>query len=292
MVGRIPTAAEVRAFIEDRGANKRAELVHRLLGSGGHARHWAAVWRREWIPQSPAAGGGEVESWIASRLRDNAPFDRVVRELLTAQAVRTPESAPQTFLVASEFKPENLAANTTRAFLGINLDCAQCHNHPFARWTRDQFWETAAFFARPRAGAAALELAVPGARTKVVRPRLLSDENIAWPAAIEPDTGRAVLATWVTRKDNPYFARNAVNRVWAQLFGSGLVEPLGDLSGDNPARHPELLDELAKAFADSGFDLKCLVAALTQTRAYQLSSVRPAGAARTRACSRGRLCAG
>ncbi|MDY3563345.1 DUF1549 and DUF1553 domain-containing protein [Gemmata sp. JC673] len=279
LVGRIPTVAEARAFIEDRGAGKRSALVAWLLASGGYARHWATFWRREWVPQSPAASGDEIEGWIAAQLRDNAPYDRVVRALLTAPAVRAPGGAPQTFLIASEFKPENLAANTTRAFLGINLDCAQCHNHPFARWTRDQFWETAAFFARPsEAGAEAqkIEIGVPGTGTKL-GPQLLTGERVAWPAALAPDTGRGVLAAWVTKKDNPYFAKNAVNRVWAQLFGTGLVEPLDDLSGENPASHPELLDELATAFADSGFDLKHLTAALAQTRAYQLSSVAPAG---------------
>lgn len=275
LIGRIPTIAEARSFIDDRASDKRAKLIDQLLASGGHARHWATFWRREWVPQADQPGStlaDELEPWLTGGLRDNTSYDRLVRELLTAPTARAPGGAPQTFLVASEFKPENLAANTTRAFLGVNLDCAQCHNHPFARWTREQFWETAAFFVRSDSGdPAQRELKVAGTSLSV-RPRLLTSEAIAWPAAAKPDSGRTVLAEWITRKDNPYFAKNAVNRVWANLFGTGLVEPLDDLSGESPASHPELLDELAKAFADSGFDLKYLITALTHTRVYQLSS--------------------
>ncbi len=279
LVGRIPTVAEARAFLDDPAPDKRAKLVARLVNSAAHARRAAAFWRREWVPQAdtPQFAGlaDDLDGWLAGRLRDGAGYDRIVRDLLTASRTRLEPAAPTTFLTASEFKPENLAANTTRAFLGVNLDCAQCHDHPFARWTRDQFWETAAFFARPSAAtnndSVRFEVTIPGTK-RTVGPRLLTDPQPKWPAALTPDTGRAVLADWVAAKGNPYFARNAVNRVWADLFGTGLAEPLDDLSGENPASHPELLDELAKAFADSGFDLKYLTTAVVLTRAYGLSS--------------------
>ncbi len=278
LVGRVPTVAEARAFAEDRAPAKRAALVAQLLDSPAHARHWAVVWRREWVPQADQPQSPLVDdfgAWLVPRLRDNVPYDRLARELLTATPVRGgPDRAPTTFLAAGEYKPENLAANTTRAFLGLNLDCAQCHNHPFARWTRDQFWQMAAFFVRP--ANEKLEISVPETN-RAARARLLSGEEPALPAPVTADTGRAALAEWVTDKRNPFFAKNAVNRVWAQLFGTGLVEPLDDLSGENPPSHPELLDELAKAFADSGFDLKFLTAALVRTKAYQLSSVVPKG---------------
>ncbi|MBY0513258.1 MAG: DUF1549 and DUF1553 domain-containing protein [Gemmataceae bacterium] len=291
--GRIPTVAEVREFLADKSLDKRAKLGARLTDSGAHARHTATFWRREWIPQTDtpqfATLADEFDGWIAVQLRDGVPYDRIVRDLMTAQRAKTGPGTPTTFLTASEFKPENLAANTTRAFLGINLDCAQCHDHPFARWTRDQFWETAAFFARPSSATntdkVRFEVTIPGSK-KTVGPRVLADPNVAWPDALDPDTGRTVLATWVTAKDNPYFARNAVNRVWANLFGTGLVEPLDDLSGENPASHPELLDELAKAFADSGFDLKYLTTAVVLTKAYQLSSDGPGGGTNPRLFAR------
>jgi hypothetical protein len=282
LVGRIPTVAEVRAFLEDKSANKRGALITRLVDSPAHARHAARFWRREWVPQidTPALASlaEEFEGWLASKFREGTPYDRLARELLTATSPRTGRKAPTTFLIASEYKPENLAANTTRAFLGINLDCAQCHDHPFARWTRDQFWETAAFFARPEKGSVPAKFVVTIPNTKrTAAARLLNDREPKWPEAVRDDTGRTVLAEWVTAKDNPYFARNAVNRLWADLFGTGLVEPLDDLSGQNPPAHPELLDELAKAFADSGFDLKYLTTAIAMTKAYQRSAVAPTG---------------
>jgi len=282
LVGRIPTVAEVREFLAETAPDKRAKLVARLVESGAHFRHMATFWRREWIPQADTTRfsslADDIEEWLAVKLHDRVPYDRIVRDLMTASLAKTRRGTPTTFLAASEFKPENLAANTTRAFLGINLDCAQCHNHPFARWTRDQFWQTAAFFGRPSPTdgtvAARLELTIPNTR-KTVAPQLLTGPQAQWPEVLEDDTGRTLLATWVTARGNPYFARNAVNRVWANLFGTGLVEPLDDLSGENPASHPELMDELAKAFADSGYDLKYLTTAIVLSKAYQLSSVLP-----------------
>jgi len=280
LIGRIPTVAEVRKFLNDRSSDKRAKLVSQLLDTAAHAQHMASFWRREWIPQADVPEstlGEQIESWLAGRLQDRVPYDRIVRDLLTVSAVRRKaDTPPTTFLVASDFKPENLAANTSRAFLGINLDCAQCHNHPFARWTREQFWETAAFFVRPaeQKETSRLSILIPNTKTTVT-PRVLAGSEPKWPTELSADTGRRVLAEWVTARDNPYFARNAVNRVWANLVGTGLVEPLDDLSSENAASHPKLLDELAKAFADSGFDLKYLTTAIVLSKAYQLSSVIP-----------------
>jgi len=282
LVGRIPSVAEVREFLAETARDKRAKLVARLVESGAHFRHTATFWRREWVPQADAPQfaslADDIEEWLAVKLHDRVPYDRIVRDLMTASLAKTRQETPTTFLAASEFKPENLAANTTRAFLGVNLDCAQCHNHPFARWTRDQFWQTAAFFSRPspaeKTVATKLEITIPNTK-KTVTPQLLTDPQPQWPQVLKDDTGRTLLATWVTAKDNPYFARNAVNRLWANLFGTGLVEPLDDLSGENPASHPELLDELAKAFAGSDFDLKYLTTAIVLSKTYQLSSVLP-----------------
>jgi hypothetical protein len=283
LVGRIPTVAEVREFLDDKAIDKQTKLVAGLLDSGPHFRHMALFWRREWIPQidTPqfANLAEDFDVWLAGRLRDGVPADRIVRELLTTSKTKTESGAtPATFLIAAEFKPDNLAANTSRAFLGINLDCAQCHDHPFARWTREQFWETAAFFARSPTATngdkVKFEVTIPSTK-KVVVPKLLTGQQPQWPGTLIGDTGRALLADWVTAKDNPYFAKNVVNRVWANLFGTGLVEPLDDLSGDNSGSHPELLDELAKEFVDSGFDLKYLTTAVVLTKAYQLSSVMP-----------------
>lgn len=274
LTGRIPTPAEARGFLNDKDADKRAKLADKLIDSALFARHMATVWRREWVPQSDTPQfsnlSDDFEAWLAGEFRRGTGVDAIARKLLTATG-KSEKDAPTTFLTASEYKPENLAANTTRAFLGVNLDCAQCHDHPFARWTREQFWRTAAFFARPTGTPARLEIALPNGKGRV-SPKLLDDEKAEWPGEITDATGREVLAKWVTAKGNPFFAKNAVNRVWAHLFGTGLVEPLDDLSGQNAASHPELLDDLAAAFADSGYDLKLLTAAVVRTKAYQLSS--------------------
>lgn len=290
LVGRIPSGAEVRTFLNDAMPEKRAKLVARLVDSAAHARHAASFWRQQWIPQANtpqfALLADEMDEWLAYQLRKGVSYDRLVRELMTVSRARVSadgqpdrNAAPTAFLVAGEFKPENLAANTTRAFLGINLDCAQCHNHPFARWTRDEFWQTAAFFARPKSTgteSVLLRVEIPNTN-QAVGPKLLADPQPSWPETLHDETGRTILANWVTAKDNPYFARNAANRVWANLLGTGLVEPLDDLSSENPASHPELLDDLATAFADSGFDLKFLTTAIVLTKTYQLSSAAAPG---------------
>jgi hypothetical protein len=280
LVGHIPTVGEVRAFETDRAPDKRARLIDRLVASQAHARHTAVFWRKTWLPQTAllSASGDGTDDWLAVRLHRGDKYDRIVRDLLTPTIEVRPAGrdlgVPQSFYSANEYKPESLAAGAARAFLGINLDCAQCHNHPFARWTRDQFWQTAAFFTRPAAGAKRLEVKVMDS-DRLVGAKLLTTEAVAWPDRMELDTGRRVLADWVTATGNPYFARNAVNRVWAHLFGTGLVEPLDDLSADAEPAGPGLLDDLTKAFIDSGFDLQYLTRAIVRTRAYRLSSVGP-----------------
>lgn len=290
LVGRIPTVAEAREFFADRSSDKRAKLVNRLIDSGGHTRHMATVWRRAWLPQADtvefARLSDDFERWVTVRLQGDTPYDRIVRELLTtpvasgipAAVTRREAVTPIGFFAASENKPENLAANATRAFLGVNLDCAQCHDHPFARWTRDQFWQTAAFFAPPvsdKGGKLVLAvLTIPNTK-KSLAPQLMDGSPLAWPDTLTADTGRRLFATWVTAKDNPYFARNVVNRLWSQVYGTALVEPLDDLSSDSGSMgaNAALLKELADKFVASGYDLKYMTRAFVLTQAYQLAAV-------------------
>lgn len=294
LAGRIPTVAEARAFLKSESSDKRTELAHDLVHSGAHARHMATFWRRSWIPQADTQQfrdvTGEFETWLTLQLTSDARYNDIVRQMLTvnistasdASAPGKPigRSVPESFLTASQRQPANLAANTTRAFLGLNLDCAQCHDHPFSRWTQEQFWETAAFFARPNGNqeltAQQFEI-VMGETTEKVNATLFTDEDIPWPAQLNPDSGREALATWVTGKQNPYFARNAVNRLWAHYFGVGLCEPLDDISEDNPALQPEILEELAQVFVESDYDLKLLSEAIVLTEAYQRTSRASAG---------------
>lgn len=274
LAGHIPAAADVWAFLDDATADKRRRLIDRLLDRAAFARHWSAVLAADWVPQASEPVAESFRAWIEERLRAHAPYDKMVRELLTAPVRPQPgqpaSAAARGYLVANDFKPENLAANSARQFVGLNLECAQCHNHPFARWTQQQFWQFAAFYADVQGAGSedAARIAIPGIE-KIALARFPGGQEPPWQPG---DDARGKLVDWMTAEGNPYFARNAVNRLWAYFLGTGLVEPLDDLSGAIEPSHPELLDELARAFAASGYDLPLLIRAITASRTYQLTS--------------------
>jgi hypothetical protein len=295
LTGRVPTPREVYAFLADPSPDKRSTLVDELTDTPRYASHAAAVWRAALAPETTAVPEARLfragfEAWLRVRFRENATYDALVRELLTAPlspdpdnptpALRKPDAPnPLAFYAVKDAKPENLAAATARVFLGVQIECAQCHDHPFAKWTRDQFWNQAAFFAgversgdgmfAPIAERPAVRDIRAGDTSKRVEALFLDEES---PGA---DTSpRAALAGWVTARGNPYFARSAVNRVWGRMFGRGVVDPVDDFHDNNPPSHPELLDELATAFADAGYDLRYLVRAIGRTKAYRRTSAR------------------
>ena len=246
-------------------------------------------------PQALSLAPG-FEAWLVSRLSDNTGYDQIVRELLTTPIVRNTSADPEpggkpaadvmAYYLAKDASPENLASGTARVFLGIRLECAQCHDHPFASWKREQFWGYAAFFASIQkqtqgdltvpSGEVAdrWELAIPG--TETIAPASYPDGT--FPVRKYRVRGRQTLAQWMTSAKNPYFARATVNRLWCYFFGRGLVDPVDDMvAGDSRSSHPELLDGLAREFAGRHFDLKFLIRAIVSSRAYQLTS--SAGAA-------------
>ena len=298
LAGRIPSVAEVRAFLRDKDPDKRRKAVERLLRGPRHVSHFTNVFRSWMLPEASASFQTRFlvpgfEAWLRGQLADNAPYDRMVRELLTVpvgpQQGQFPVPGggqganPSAFYIAKEVKPENVAAAASRLFLGVRLECAQCHNHPFARWEREQFWQFAAFFSgmrRQNRGDFAVpgqetanrrEIAIPGSK-RTVQAKFLDGSEPKWK---EKTTTRQTLAEWVTAADNPYFARATVNRFWQYFFGNGLVEPVDEMVGtDSKPSHPELLDELAKEFTAHRFDLRFLIRAITASRAYQLSSRR------------------
>lgn len=285
LIGRIPTVQETRSYAADKSPDKRRKLVSRLLASPLYARHWGTLWRRRWIPEADTQQFeflvDDVDDWLAAKLHKRVPYDRIVAELLNGPegASKTPgdQAGARAFLVAGEEKPENLAAHATRAFLGINLDCAQCHDHPFARWTRDEFWQTAAFFARPEVAAGGMvQFAVTIPETdRRVTAKFLTAPSPEWPTAIDRDTGRRALAEWIVAPDNPFFARHAVNTIWLNLFGNGLVVPLDDLSVAAPEGDPKLLAELAEVLSKPGsqggaYDVTRIVEACVLSQTYQL----------------------
>jgi hypothetical protein len=299
LTGKIPSASDVRWFLDDPTADKRERLVERLLDSPAYIAHSTGVEMHLMMPEVESNAEAQAltpsfEAWLREQITANVGSDRIVRAILTTKvaddgagarnrqaASRGREPSPLPFYVTKDVKSENLAASTARLFLGLRLECAQCHNHPFASWTRDQFWGYAAFFASLEKKApedASLdpireqpdrrEAAIPGTE-KVVKAAFLDGST---PRFRPHEPARLTLADWMTSPDNPYFARAAVNRIWAQLFGIGLVDPVDDMGADNPPSHPELLDVLAKAFAEHGYDRKFLIRAITLCRPYQLTS--------------------
>ncbi len=276
LAGTVPPVSEVRAFLDDRSPDKRQRLVQRLLRSPSYADRFSHFWRAVWLPDNANAEnlglGPAFEGWLRGRLAENVGYDRMVREVLTAgrqargQVFAMPAGglfSPAAFYLANENKPENLAGSTARIFLAVKLECAQCHNHPHAAWKQEQFWAYAAFFANGR------DIRIPK-KNKLVEARF--PDGTA-PEA-KPGGPSNTLADWMTRADNPYFARAAVNRVWAGFFGNGLVEPVDDLT--QAAGPDPVLEELARDFVTHRYDLKHLIRAIVLTRAYQLSSAAAA----------------
>jgi hypothetical protein len=297
IAGRIPTVEEAQCFEADTSDEKRRDVVEELLAGPGYVRHFGRFWRGVLLPE--AAADIEVQflvprfdAWLRDQLASDVPYDRLVRRILTTPFPREPsapapraaesafQSAPYVFYQTKQVTPENLAAAASRMFLGVRLECAQCHDHFFDNWKREDFWSLAAFFGgiqrQPGSGLQGAvrevhdrrEIAIPDT-TKVVQATFLGGSKPSWRYGAG---SRETLAEWITSARNPYFSRAAVNRIWGHFFGTGLVNPVDDFSRDNPPSHPELLDDLAREFAANGFDLKFLIRAITASRAYGLSS--------------------
>lgn len=305
IIGRAPKAAETREFIDDPSptAEKRKALVEKLLAMPGYATHFAAVTRAAWLPQTLTnfqfvGSGIQFENWLRVKFRENVPADEVVRRLITVPftvnaqnpqfrfvqgSPNDPESQTLVgFYQANEARAENVGSAVSRLFVGVKLECAQCHDHPFAPYTREQFWEFAAFFADMNPLAAPPPGFVGPIQPQVDRNRLRipnSDKTVVArffdgsdPVWAEARSPREELAHWLTSPDNPYFGRNMANRMWAHFFGIGIVDPVDEPGDNNPPSHPELLDALGKAFAEAKFDNRVLIRAITRSQAYQLSS--------------------
>lgn len=286
LAGTLPRVSQVRAFLSDTSPQKRAELIEALLASPRHAPHLARVWLDALLPED---GDQEISAqdrmalydWLRRRFAANQRYDRLVADLLMADG-RGPDAGAAVFFAALRVQPERLAAAASRIFLGVQIQCAECHDHPFDHWKQRDFWALAAFFARVRPA----ELLAPSLR--MLGPRLVdvetgevvlpgTDEIVA-PRFLDGQQAgaegvrRRQLAIWLASNDNPYFARATVNRVWAMLFGRGLVEPIDDLRAARSAQHAQLLQELADYFVACDYDLRQLLRTVTQTRAYQRSS--------------------
>jgi hypothetical protein len=279
-IGTLPTAAEARAFLADKRANKRALVIDQLLDRPEYADYWAMKWSDVLRVDRDAitpAGAVAVTRWLRKQFAENRPYDEFVRSIVTARGPVADESPAAIY--KSITTPEDLSRSFSQLFLGIRIQCAQCHHHPSDKWGQEDYYALAGFFTgighKSPPGSSEVIFAqkgteLPHPRTKKPVPaRALGAPPVDLTTI--PDR-RTVLARWMTTPDNPTFARAIANRLWSHYFGRGLVEPLDDLRATNPATNEPLLDELAKHLRDKKYDLKAFTRTLLNSRLYQLST--------------------
>lgn len=291
IIGRIPTSSEARQFLQDETPNKRELLVDQLLASPEYADHWAGKWMDLLRPNPYRVGIKAVlnyDNWIREQFRQNRPYDQFVMELLTAKG-STWETSPVAYF-RDRREPDELATITSQLFLGIRLECAKCHHHPFEKWGQDDFYAFAAYFSSVANKGVGLsppisggeEIFYPGKKGQVthpltgkpVEPDPLVEVAIAQPTDTEKEIDlRDQLMSWMTAPENRFFAQVQVNRIWNDLMGRGLVEPVDDIRTTNPASNELLLDELATYFRANGFDQKKLIRLIATSQVYALSSL-------------------
>lgn len=291
IAGHIPTLEATTAFLASTAPDKRTKLVDDLLASPEYGQQFGNIWAKLITVDEPYLKAG-LQKWLTDRFNENQPWDALVRDLVAANG----KGADTAFVMSNVDnkvpQPSKLAGSTARLFLGLQLQCAECHNHPFVDWKQTDFWGLAAFFsntrmstkteplglgesppAKAKSGAGAkITLPATAGRGagKVVAAKFLTGVD---PPILEGDGPfRPVLATWMTSVENPFFAPAAANRVWAHFFGRGLVNPIDDLNEDNEPSHPASLQALADEFRASGYDLKHLIRCICATQAYQRSS--------------------
>ncbi|WP_166830277.1 DUF1549 domain-containing protein [Thalassoroseus pseudoceratinae] len=287
IIGRTPTADEARAFLDDPSPNKRSELVDNLLNRPEFAEHWANKWVDLLRPNPYRVGIKNTlnyDYWIRQKFRENTPWDEFTRELLTAQGGTFRNGAVTLF--RDRRSPDELTTMVSQLFLGVRLDCAKCHHHPFEVYGQDDFYSFAAYFAKIGRKGKGLSPPISGSEEiiytatrgdvkhpltgEVLPPKPLFGEPADIPTGTDP---RVKLAEWITSDDNPFFAKVMANRIWADLMGTGIVEPVDDLRGTNPPANEPLLDALAEDFREHDYDIKHLVRRIANSYVYSLSSL-------------------
>jgi hypothetical protein len=292
LTGRLPTTEEMRRFLGDMPADRRSRLLDRLLASDAYAVNWGRYWRDVVTYHTPASGNylrwQLFDRWWIEQLRANRPWDQVVTSLLTASGVND-ELAPVNYLTALYGNPVEIAATTSRVFLGVQIQCAQCHDAKTEPWKRQQFHEFAAFFGRARliqhkdvtgrGTPYAIECRADGqycmtdkkdpAHLIAIAPRFLNGEGR--PLEATDEERRQALAKLVTAPTNPWFSRCYVNRIWSAMLGWGFYPGVADLGGREEPRFVEVLDILAKSWIASGYDVRWLFRTVALTDAYARS---------------------
>jgi hypothetical protein len=314
LCGTIPTHDEAKAFLDDAASDKRAKLIDRLLSDPRYAQRQADEWDSLFFGRSPPGYDADkragFQRWLRDQFAANTPYDKIARAMLRAEGNTVEQGAPM-FLVQYRDQPEDATVKITQAFLGVQLQCARCHDHPYESWTQRDFYGFAAFFARLQVievGTKDNEKLIvigerdfgdikftgpasenqPGKKGEPVKPKYLRGDVLVEPEPPKdvkqerfPDgklppspqfSRKNALADWITAPGNPYFAKAVTNRVWAQFMGRGLIHPVDNMSESNSPSHPELLDSMTRQLVDRQFDLKWLIRELVNSQTYQLSS--------------------
>jgi hypothetical protein len=299
ITGTLPTPAQTKAFLADSDPKKRDKLVDALLETPEYsyyfANRWADILRvkrgsaQQQLQGNRASGTFAFHGWIRDSIAQDKPYDQFVREILTA--VGDEQKAPPTFWYRDLLKPEQFVDDACQVFLGVRMACAQCHHHPYEKWSQDDYWNFAAYFAQigrkavPTPSLNAMQQA-PATKQMIFNKGsgTVVNSRTGKPAVIKPLDGeianieagadpRHNLADWLASPKNPYFAKAVVNRTWAHFFGKGIVDPVDDMRATNPPSNPEMIDALAQDFIDHGYSVKHLIKMIAKSRTYQLSPV-------------------
>jgi len=317
IVGRLPNPEEISAFVLDPAEGKRAKVVEKLVADERFGTNWGRYWRDVIMYRKTEERGqiiaGPLLIYLQTELNANSPWSKIATEVITASGDAL-ENGACGLIVAQQGMPEDVTAEVSRIFLGVQISCAQCHDHPTDRWKREQFHQMAAFFPRissriifmqeERKFAVTVsvndnpfmrgrgmfnnmrfrgtpehfmsDLKNPQSRGTLMEPVLFATGERLSLGTSDADR-RGTLAQWITAKDNPFFAKAFVNRMWSELVGEGFYEPVDDIGPDRQANAPQTLEYLASQFAASGYDVKWLFATILATKAYQMPSASRRG---------------
>ena len=290
ITGTLPTADEAKKFNADKDPKKRDKLIDKLLNSKEYADYFANKWnlvlRNKKRQTTETEGTYAFYRWIWNSIYENKPYDKFVRQILTASGDH--RFSPPTVWYREVDQQNEQVEDTAQLFLGLRIQCARCHHHPFEKWSQNDYYGLQAFFSRVgRKNMPGVSRRNRGRDKRVfhnegtatarnprtgknLKPTGLGEKEFDIPADRDP---RVYLANWMAKKENPFFAKALVNRYWKHFFSRGIVEPEDDMRETNPPTNPELLDSLAKSFIDSKFDMKQLIRTICQSSTYQLSSL-------------------
>ena len=284
IVGLLPTEEELKTFLNDKNPKKRSVLIDQLLDRKEFTEIWVMKWAELLQIRTTGNNANDVTykaallwyNWLRDQVAENRPFNEIVYDLLSARGGT--HDVPATNYYKAESDVMKITENVAQVFMGTRIQCAQCHNHPFDRWTMDDYFGFASFFTQVKRkrgedpmeqiiydGSGSIKHPVTGQNAE---PKFLGGEQVE----VKNQTRREAVAKWLTTPGNPWFARNTANIVWSHFFGIGIVDPVDDVRISNPATNPELLDDLGKKFTEYNFDMKKLVRDICNSRTYQLST--------------------